>query len=173
MLIKQSLFKVVATAFIFVLSSLFVTSSVYAKSFGQKRNGTISCIGSFNFSGTQETRIGIRNRNHDASLKVEAIRVYDVDGNLVYNSDTDGFIAGIKTSLPPHNSTRGISMSDLAAAGSGTWTGGPGMMEFDWKTQGKAKAIPLSVGAFRRVRDGSGNIVAERPQNCEIIPSEK
>ena len=150
-----------------IVIGLLVTSSAYAKKYEIDRFGTKSCTGSV--GGNNDTRYGVRNRNHGITLIIKAIRVYDADANLVYDSSSDGFIGGIKTVLPPLNSTA-FWLSDLITAGSGSWGSGPGIMEIDWRAGGTSIGLPLSAGGFRRVTDGSGNILSERPQNCREIP---
>lgn len=145
---------------------LGITNS--AAAFELTKNGKESCSG--NVSVTNDTRYGLRNRNSSRTIRLDKIQVFDSNGNLAYNSDTDGFIPSIKTLLPPHNGTA-FDMSALIAVGSGVYKSGPGQVEIEWTVANGKMGIPLGAGGKRVViNPTTGEILAERGQRCVSVP---
>lgn len=143
-----------------------------ARGFG----GTVSCGGQhFNrLGGTEAHRTNyiIRNYNEHADINLDRVRVFDANGNVLFDSDITGmpvFFNGVlsasDTSLNPHQTAQ-LRTNELLGSNFLGQLDRPIQVIFDWSAQ--KKVLTLEVGNVRTSRkrvqnpDGSWTTREER-----------
>ena len=140
------------------------------------RAGTFACGGNHfsRVSGTEQHRsvYVISNPNPDITVALDRVRVFDANGNTLFDFPNDPLPASVKLELGPYETTQ-INSFDILTTEL-TSLDRPMQTHIEWSNLESRPGLAPSVGLVRTVRNASDGAERSRANaECRLIDLER
>jgi hypothetical protein len=154
------------------LSALLLSGGLAAADSIKVRGGTLACGGNHfsRIEGTELHRTSyiFRNFSGYATVTIKRVRVFDANGNVLFDFPGVELPASANTVLGPHQTTQ-INTADILFEDLDS-TARPIQSHVEWSYGQRQKDVALSGSTVRTVRDSdTGTELSRADSECKLI----
>jgi len=155
-----------------MLSALLLVSGLAQADGNEVRGGTLLCGGNHfsRLAGTELHRTSyiFRNYNAYAKVRIESVRVFDANGNVLFDFPSVELPASVKTELGPYETTQ-INTADLLIEELDP-AARPIQNHVEWSYDRGRNRVPLNGSTVRTVwAADTGAELSRASSECKVI----